>query len=109
MQNGGGGGGGGIPLEEIQRQQQGDPEGQGYDEAPPEAVSKVPEYSPLEKPRKGGLPAVIKWAIMLPLYVISKFTIPDCRKEAWAKSFVLTFLMAIIWISIYSYLMVCVF
>ena len=30
----------------------------------------------------------------------------DCRKEKWANSFVLTFLMAIFWISIYSYMMV---
>ena len=30
----------------------------------------------------------------------------DCRAEKWANSFVLTFLMAIFWISIYSYMMV---
>ena len=30
----------------------------------------------------------------------------DCRTEKWANSFVLTFLMAIFWISIYSYMMV---
>jgi len=101
------GGGGGIPMEELQRQQQGltDPEGQGFDE-PPEPISKEPEYGPFEKPRKGGLLAVIKWVIMLPLYALAKITIPDCRKEAWAKSYILTFLMAILWISMYSYLMV---
>ena len=43
---------------------------------------------------------------MLPLYALAKITIPDCRKEAWAKSYILTFLMAILWISMYSYLMV---
>ena len=78
---------------------------QGFDE-PPEPISKEPEYGPFEKPRKGGLLAVIKWAIMLPLYALAKITIPDCRKEAWAKSYILTFLMAILWISMYSYLMV---
>ena len=35
-----------------------------------------------------------------------KLDISDCRKEAWAKSFVLTFLMAIVWISAFSYMMV---
>ena len=49
---------------------------------------------------------MIKWAVMLPLYFISSITIPDCRKEAWAKSYILTFLMAIVWISAYSYMMV---
>jgi hypothetical protein len=78
---------------------------QGSDE-PPEPISKEPEYGPLEKPRKGGLLAVIKWAIMLPLYALAKITIPDCRKEAWAKSYILSFVMAILWISLYSYLMV---
>ena len=34
------------------------------------------------------------------------FLITDCRTEKWANSFVLTFLMAIFWISIYSYGMV---
>ena len=34
------------------------------------------------------------------------FLITDCRTEKWANSFVLTFLMAIFWISIYSYMMV---
>ena len=53
--------------------------------------------------------AVIKWVIMLPLYALAKITIPDCRKEAWAKSYILTFVMAILWISMYSYLMVSFF
>ena len=53
-----------------------------------------------------GIFAMIKWAVMLPLYFISSITIPDCRKEAWAKSYILTFLMAIVWISAYSYMMV---
>merc|ERR1719278_1636020 len=69
-------------------------------------LAKNQSMGPFEKPRKGGLLAVIKWAIMLPLYALAKITIPDCRKEAWAKSYILTFLMAILWISMYSYLMV---
>ncbi len=43
---------------------------------------------------------------MLPLYYLAYFTIPDCRKEAWAKSYLATFFLAVIWISIYSYMMV---
>ena len=30
----------------------------------------------------------------------------DCRKQGWANSFVATFLMAIVWISAFSYMMV---
>lgn len=106
------GGGGGIPMEEIERQQQRNRDPEDFtvvadDEFNQEPISKNPEPdNPFEKPTRGGLLAVIKWAIMLPLYSLAYFTIPDCRKEAWAKSFVLTFLMAVIWISLYSYMMV---
>ena len=104
-------GGGGIPMEDLQR----DPElSPTFDEAmspsskrPQKPEKEMPEEDdPFEKPVGKGLFAIIKWAIMLPLYFLAKYTIPDCRKEAWAKSYILTFLMAIIWISVYSYLMV---
>ena len=44
------------------------------------------------------------WYITYTINIVS-LTL-DCRKEAWANSFVLTFLMAITWISVYSYMMV---
>ena len=34
------------------------------------------------------------------------FSIPDCRKEKFARLFVATFVVAIVWISVYSYMMV---
>ena len=79
-----------------------------YDEPEKEVTKpREPEDSdPFTKPTSGGLLALWKWALMLPLYYLSCYTIPDCRKEAWAKSFILTFLMAIAWISVYSYMMV---
>jgi len=104
-------GGGGIPMEELQRRQT-DPESEPFNNTNNGEVIDAPiskerdESDPFTKPTSGGLLAVWKWAIMLPLYFLCKITIPDCRKEAWAKSFVLTFLMAIIWISALSYMMV---
>lgn len=109
-------GGGGIPMEELERRGQHDPDcesinfengsdGNNHLSAPPVTKDKD-ESDPFTKPTSGGLLAVWKWAIMLPLYFLCRFTIPDCRKEAWAKSYVLTFLIAIIWISALSYMMV---
>ena len=62
-----------------------------------------------EDPRKitgEGLLAKIKYYTLYPIYTLAIFTIPDCRKEAWANAYVGTFLMAIGWISLYSYMMV---
>ena len=108
-----GGGGGGIPMEELQRSQR-DPDsesfnfenGDGNHVTEPVTAKDKDESDPFTKPTSGGLLALCKWAIMLPLYFLCRFTIPDCRKEAWAKSFILTFLAAIIWISALSYMMV---
>ena len=112
------GGGGGIPMEELQRGGQGhhDPDSESFNfenngdgnhvTQAPVTKDKDDESDPFTKPTSGGLLALCKWAIMLPLYFLCRFTIPDCRKEAWAKSFILTFLAAIIWISALSYMMV---
>ena len=40
------------------------------------------------------------------LLLLLFYVCEDCRKEAWANSYVATFLMAIAWISVYSYIMV---
>ena len=91
-------------MEDLQRDPELNPE-MADGEPPP--INKQPEpEDPFEKPVGKGLFAIIKWAVMLPLYFLAKITIPDCRKEAWANSFILTFIMAIIWISAYSYMMV---
>ena len=44
--------------------------------------------------------------LLLTAQILNPELSPDCRKEAWANCFVLTFLFAIAWISLYSYMMV---
>ena len=79
-----GGGGGGIPMEELQRGQV-DPESEFLNNHENGEVRDVPiskerdESDPFTKPTSGGLLAVWKWAIMLPLYFICRLTIPDCK------------------------------
>ena len=51
---------------------------------------------------KGRLNFIIWAPIMVPLY----FTIPDCRAEKFKTYFPATFVLAITWVAIYSYLMV---
>ncbi len=47
-----------------------------------------------------------KWAIMAPIKITYHFTIPDCRNPRWMKWFPLTFSMAIVWLSVWTYMMV---
>jgi len=64
-----------------------------------------------------------KWAIMAPIKISYHFTIPDCRNPrlviisyslsieiynicSWLKWYPLTFTMAIVWLSVWTYLMV---
>nr|XP_006824937.1 PREDICTED: sodium/potassium/calcium exchanger 3-like [Saccoglossus kowalevskii] len=49
---------------------------------------------------------VTKWIITWPLSVIMHFTIPDCRKRRWERWYLVTFFMSIIYIMLFSYLMV---
>ncbi|XP_055959254.1 sodium/potassium/calcium exchanger 3 [Patella vulgata] len=54
-----------------------------------------------------GFPSRIFWVAMLPVKVLLYITVPDCRKPGiWRKLFLLTFLSSIIWVAIFSYLMV---
>jgi sodium/potassium/calcium exchanger 4 len=97
-------GAGGIPMQNV------DPESNFDDPAKmqPEdgdIIKKPQENDPFTRPTNSIL-GVVKFYIMLPLYYLARFTIPDCRKEAWANAYILTFLFAIVWISIYSYMMV---
>merc|ERR1712032_302878 len=41
-----------------------------------------------------------------PMELALKFTIPDCREEAWESWYVVTFSMSIAWIGILSFVMV---
>ncbi|KAK3595307.1 hypothetical protein CHS0354_004456 [Potamilus streckersoni] len=42
----------------------------------------------------------------LPLKILLYLTIPDCRRPRWKKFFIITFIMSLVWLSLYSYLMV---
>ncbi|ELT99319.1 hypothetical protein CAPTEDRAFT_110092, partial [Capitella teleta] len=53
-----------------------------------------------------GVWSIIKWLVMLPLNVILYFTIPDCKQTRWDRWYMITFIMAIVWIAAFSYVMV---
>lgn len=46
------------------------------------------------------------WLLSLPLIAIMFITVPDCRQKRWKSWFLLTFAMSIVWIGLYSYIMV---
>ncbi|XP_071089712.1 probable sodium/potassium/calcium exchanger CG1090 isoform X2 [Haliotis cracherodii] len=46
------------------------------------------------------------WFVSLPLCAILFLSVPDCRKQAWKKWFLLTFLLSLVWLSLFSFLMV---
>uniref|UniRef100_A0A646QFR9 Sodium/potassium/calcium exchanger n=1 Tax=Hemiscolopendra marginata TaxID=943146 RepID=A0A646QFR9_9MYRI len=46
------------------------------------------------------------WFLSLPLNFICYITVPDCRKPRWRKWFIITFIMSLVWISIFSYVLV---
>jgi K+-dependent Na+/Ca+ exchanger-like protein len=60
-----------------------------------------------EKPGEGaGLLSWGMWRISLPLVYLLYYSVPDCRLEKWRAWYVLTFTMAMIWIALFSYVMV---
>ncbi|XP_041465072.1 sodium/potassium/calcium exchanger 3-like [Lytechinus variegatus] len=60
--------------------------------------------SPFKLPRKG----CSRYAHMLALPIIAVFalTIPDCRKKRWQRFYVLTFIIALFWIGVLTYVLV---
>ena len=60
--------------------------------------------SPFNMPN-GFVPG-IRWIVVLPLVTLFYFTIPDCRKERWKRFYMLTFLLAVLWIAGLSYILV---
>jgi sodium/potassium/calcium exchanger 4 len=49
----------------------------------------------------------IIWVITLPISCVFVLTIPDCRRPGcWRKTFIITFIMSIVWIAALSYIMV---
>lgn len=58
------------------------------------------------KPPKESFSDFMKWFISWPLLFLFFFTIPNCSTDRFAKWFLLTFLMSIVWITLFSYVMV---
>ena len=48
----------------------------------------------------------IVWAVCLPLRASAYYTMPNCRLEKWRTWFLVSFFMSMLWISIFSYVMV---
>jgi len=46
------------------------------------------------------------WIASLPLVTVLYFTVPDCRKPRWETWYIVTFLMSIFWIGVFSYILV---
>ncbi|MBN3313421.1 NCKX5 protein, partial [Atractosteus spatula] len=48
----------------------------------------------------------ILWVLCLPIITLLFLTTPDCRRRFWKRWFPLTFLMAAVWISAFTYVLV---
>ncbi|XP_068128615.1 sodium/potassium/calcium exchanger 5 [Hyperolius riggenbachi] len=48
----------------------------------------------------------ILWVLSLPIITLLYLTVPDCRRKAWHNWFILTFIMAAVWISGVTYILV---
>ncbi|ELU13712.1 hypothetical protein CAPTEDRAFT_22628, partial [Capitella teleta] len=46
------------------------------------------------------------WVMGLPLTVALYITVPDCRRDRFRRLFVLSFLLSVVWIGVFSYVMV---
>ncbi|CAH1261618.1 SLC24A3 [Branchiostoma lanceolatum] len=66
------------------------------DELEPGGICEIPD----------DLSGKFRWAVMLPCSLILCITCPDVRKRRWEKWFIVTFMMSIFWIFIFSYIMV---
>ncbi|XP_033101125.1 sodium/potassium/calcium exchanger 3-like isoform X4 [Anneissia japonica] len=66
-------------------------------------VEEGPE-SPFNIP--DGCWNIAKWILTFPLSFVLYITVPDCRRERFHSWYMLTFLMSIVWIVVFSYIMV---
>nr|XP_056721893.1 sodium/potassium/calcium exchanger 5 [Euleptes europaea] len=48
----------------------------------------------------------ILWVLSLPILLLLYLTTPDCRRKFWKNWFMLTFLMAALWIAAFTYILV---
>ncbi|GFO16432.1 sodium/potassium/calcium exchanger [Plakobranchus ocellatus] len=74
------------------------------DESATEIHKAAPEENPWHPPR--GRCAYFIWFMSLPLNALMFITIPDCRRDSMRKWFLVTFLMSLVWLSLFSFLMV---
>ncbi|KAF2343955.1 hypothetical protein FHG87_025289 [Trinorchestia longiramus] len=65
---------------------------------------KDEDFNPWQPPL--GVCERFYWGFTLPLVAIHYVTVPDCRRVGWQNWFLLTFTMSMVWISLYSYVMV---
>lgn len=64
-------------------------------------------YQNLHFPKKGaGILAWLKYIVVFPLVLIMTFTIPDVQRPGRGKWCYLAFILSIIWIGLFSYVMV---
>ncbi|XP_007454779.1 PREDICTED: sodium/potassium/calcium exchanger 4 isoform X2 [Lipotes vexillifer] len=92
---------GNVPVEtpaELQQEREQPPPPQE-----PELVEAA-FLSPFSMPEARGDKA--KWVLTWPLIFLLCVTIPNCSKPRWEKFFMLTFILATLWIAVFSYLMV---
>ncbi|KAE9524794.1 hypothetical protein AGLY_014844 [Aphis glycines] len=96
----------GIDQQEQNQQQQNQQIQQNPDYYIPKVYHEADEVNPLLKPENGNILHVIQWAVMYPIYFSCYYTMPDCRKEIFKNWYGLTFVISMLWISVYSYIMV---
>ncbi|BFY98872.1 hypothetical protein BsWGS_01912 [Bradybaena similaris] len=73
-------------------------------ESTTEIHKKVPDESLWQRP-SGRLSCVL-WCTSLPICFLLYFTVPDCRQDRFRKWFWITFFMSLVWLSVFSFLMV---
>lgn len=66
----------------------------------PQASSEA--QSCTDKPSSRGCLSRTWWLVTLPASLLFRVTVPDCRR--WPRMFPLTFIMAVVWIGLLSYL-----
>lgn len=64
----------------------------------------IQEWSNVPNPVVEGWLPVIKWCTRAPLHATLYHTIPSCKEKP--NFFLLTFLMSVFWIAVFSYIMV---
>ncbi|XP_070543589.1 sodium/potassium/calcium exchanger 5-like isoform X2 [Ptychodera flava] len=60
--------------------------------------------SPFRLPE--GFTKKMLWVFSLPVYGLLFVTVPDCRTQRWKSWYLLTFIISILWITVFSYVLV---